>query len=105
MAERLRDLNQGTQAPEFGITFAGFVDTQWKVLALPNFKGSTQHGNNTVVTVHVLPAGRTWRLRNIERIAIGQWIAEQVPEEYRKGPEFLEAPPGFEPGMEVLQIS
>jgi integrase len=77
MEERLRDLNQGTQRPESGITFAGFVDTQWKVLALPNFKASTQHGYNTVLTVHVLPAWRTWRLRDIERIAIQQWIADK----------------------------
>jgi integrase len=81
MEERLRDVNRGSQRPESGMTFAGFVDTQWKVLALPNFKASTQHGYNTVLTVHVLPVWRTWRLRDIERIAIQQWIADK----FRKG--------------------
>jgi hypothetical protein len=57
MEERLRDVNQGTQRPESGTTFAGFVGTQWKVLALPNFKASTRHGYNMVLTVHVLPDG------------------------------------------------
>jgi integrase len=77
MEERLREVNQGAQRPESGISFGAFVETQWKVLALPNFKASTQHGYNTVLTVHVLPAWRKWRLREIERLAIQQWVADK----------------------------
>ena len=44
MAERLRGINAGTQKPEASMSFGRFVETQWTVLALPNFKASTQHG-------------------------------------------------------------
>lgn len=81
MGERLREVNQGTARPEATMTFETFVDSQWKVLALPNFKASTQHGYKTVLATHVLPAWRTWRLREIERVAIQQWVAGQ----FRKG--------------------
>ena len=77
----LRPINQGTIRPESAVTFAIFVEEQWKVLALPTFKASTQHGYNTVLTVHVLPAWRNWRLREIERLAIQEWIAGK----FRKG--------------------
>jgi integrase len=77
MEERLREVNQGTQRPESGISFGAFVETQWKVLALPNFKASTQHGYKTVLNVHVLTAWRTWRLRDIERLAIQGWVSDQ----------------------------
>jgi integrase len=77
MEERLREVNQGTQRPESGISFAAFVETQWKVLTLPNFKASTQHGYKTVLRVHVVPAWRTWRLRDIERLAIQSWVSDQ----------------------------
>ena len=63
------------------MTFETFVESQWKVLALPNFKASTQHGYRTVLNTRVLPAWRTWRLREIERVAIQQWVAGQ----FRKG--------------------
>jgi integrase len=77
MEERLREVNQGAQRPESGISFGAFVETQWKVLALPNFKASTQHGYKTVLNVHVLPAWRTWRLRDIERLAIQAWVSDK----------------------------
>ena len=44
---------------------------------LPTFKRSTQHGYKTVLNLHVLPAWRDWRLRDIERLAIQQWVAEK----------------------------
>jgi integrase len=81
MEERLREVNSGSGKPESSMTFESFVETQWKVLALPNFKASTQHGYKTVLNAHVLPAWRTWRLREIERVAIQQWVAGQ----FRKG--------------------
>ena len=69
--------NQGTQRPESGTSFGVFVETQWKVLALPNFKLATQHGYRTVLRVHVLPAWRAWRLRDIGRLAIQSWVSDQ----------------------------
>src|SRR5262245_36202016 len=77
MEERLRAVNQGGQRPESGMSFGTFVEMQWKVVALPNYKASTQHGYKTVLAVHVLPAWRRWRLRDIERLAIQQWISDK----------------------------
>ena len=75
--EYLRPINQGTGRPEAFIAFGTFVDTQWNTLVLPTFKRSTQHGYKTVLKVHLLPAWRDWRLRDIERLAIQQWVAEK----------------------------
>ncbi len=73
--ELLRPVNQGTSKPESSVTFGTFVNEQWKVLVLPTFKASTQHGYKTVLNAHVLPAWRNWRLRDIERLTIQQWVA------------------------------
>lgn len=75
--EHLRPINQGTARPEAVIAFGEFVETQWKVLALPNFKASTQHGYKAVLAVHVLPVWRDVRLRDIDRLAIQQWVAQK----------------------------
>ena len=69
--------------PESSITFGAFVETQWKALVLPTFKASTQHGYKTVLDVHVLPAWRDWRLRDIERLAIQQWVADKFRQRHR----------------------
>ena len=75
--ERLRSVNQGTSRPEAFMAFGTFVEEQWKTLVFPTFKASTQHGYTTVLRIHVLPAWRDWRLRNIERLAIQQWVADK----------------------------
>ena len=75
--ERLRAVNAGASRPESSIAFGTFVEEQWKALVLPTFKASTQHGYKTVLNVHVLPAWRDWRLRDIERLAIQQWVADK----------------------------
>lgn len=75
--ERLRSVNSGASRPESSIAFDTFVEEQWKALVLPTFKASTQHGYKTVLNVHVLPAWRDWRLRDIERLAIQQWVADK----------------------------
>lgn len=81
MEERLREVNQGAQRPESSMSFGTFVETQWKVLALPNFKASTRHGYTTVLRVHVMPAWRTWRLRDVGRLEIQGWVSDQ----FRRG--------------------
>ena len=68
--ERLRPVNAGASRPEASIGFGTFVEEQWKALVLPTFKASTQHGHKTFLNVHVLPAWKEWRLRDIERLAI-----------------------------------
>ena len=75
--ERLRTVNAGASRPEAAIAFGTFVEEQWKALVLPTFKASTQHGYRTVLNVHVLPAWREWRLRDIERLPIQQWVADK----------------------------
>jgi integrase len=57
--------------------FEWFVEQQWKPLVFPTFKATTQHGYKTVLTNHVLPAWKDWRLRDVERLAIQQWVAEK----------------------------
>lgn len=75
--EYLRPVNQGTGRPEAFIAFGTFVETQWKTLVLPTFKRSTQHGYKNVLNTHLQPKWREWRLRDIERLAIQQWVAEK----------------------------
>ena len=75
--ERLRPVNAGASRPEASIAFGAFVEEQWKTLVLPNFKASTQHGYKTVLNVHVLPAWKEWRLREIERLAVQRWVADK----------------------------
>ena len=75
--ELLRPVNQGLNRPEAFVTFGAFVEQQWKTLVLPTFKASTQHGYKTVLAAHVLPEWRGWRLRDIERLAIQQWVADK----------------------------
>jgi len=75
--EKLRPVNQGTSRPESFVTFGAFVEQQWMTLVFPTFKASTQHGYKHVLNNHVLTAWREWRLRDIERLSVQQWIAER----------------------------
>jgi integrase len=75
--EQLRPVNQGTGRPESIIAFGAFVEQQWQVLVLPTFKRTTQHGYRTVLKVHVLPRWSDARLRDIDRLAVQQWIADR----------------------------
>ena len=75
--ERLRPVNQGTARPESVMAFGTFVEQQWKVLVLPTFKRTTQHGYQTVLKVHVLPTWRDISLRDIDRLTIQQWVADR----------------------------
>lgn len=77
LEEKLRSVNQGTSKPESFVTLGTFVDQQWLTLVFPTFKASTQHGYKTVLSNHVLPAWRDWRLRDIERLSVQQWVADR----------------------------
>jgi len=72
-----RSANQGATRPAAFVTFGAFVEEQWKPLVFPTFKASTQHGYKNVLSNHVLPAWKDWRLHDIERLAIQQWVADK----------------------------
>jgi integrase len=74
---KLLPVNQGTARPEAFVVFGTFVEQQWKTLVFPTFKASTQHGYQTVLNVHVLPVWRDWRLRDMDRLATQQWVADK----------------------------
>ena len=75
LEEQLRPVNQGTTRPEAAMAFGTFAETQWQTLVLPTLKLSTQHGYKNVLRSHVLPHWRDWRLRDIGRMDIQQWVA------------------------------
>ena len=75
--EELRAVNQGTVRPESSMLFGTFAEEQWKTLVLPTLQLSTQHGYKTVVAKHLLPYWRDWRLRDIGRQDVQQWVADR----------------------------
>jgi integrase len=75
--EELRAVNQGTARPESSMLFGTFAEEQWKTLVLPTLKLSTQHGYKTVLAKHLLPYWRDWRLRDIGRQDVQQWVADR----------------------------
>jgi integrase len=77
LEEQLQPVNQGTTRPEAAIAFGSFAETQWKTLVFPTLKLSTQHGYKNVLRNHVLPYWRDWRLRDIGRVDIQQWVADK----------------------------
>ena len=77
LEEQLRPVNQGTTRPEAAMTLGTFAETQWQTLVLPTLKLSTQHGYKNVLRTHLLPYWRDWRLRDIARMDIQQWVASK----------------------------
>jgi integrase len=75
--EELRGVNQGTVRPESSMLLGTFAEEQWKTLVLPTLKLSTQHGYKTVLAKHLLPYWRDWRLRDIGRQDVQQWVADR----------------------------
>jgi integrase len=75
--EELRAVNQGTVRPESSMLFGTFAEEQWKTLVLPTLKLSTQHGYKTVLAKHLLPYWRDWRLRDVGRQDVQQWVADR----------------------------
>jgi integrase len=77
LEEQLRSVNQGTSKPESTMLFGTFTEEHWKTLVLPTLKLSTQHGYKTVLAKHLLPYWREWRLRDIGKLDIQQWVADK----------------------------
>ena len=69
------------------------------VLALPTFKRTTQHGYRAVLKVHVLPTWRDTPLREIDRLAIQQWVADRL----RRGIGWQSVRPALSAGSEFAK--
>jgi integrase len=59
------------------MSFGVFAETQWSALVLPTLKLSTQHGYRHVLNKHVLPYWRDWRLRDIGKLDVQQFVADK----------------------------
>jgi hypothetical protein len=57
--------------------FEAFAEGQWSALVLPTLKLSTQHGYRTVLAKHVLPYWREWRLRDIGKQDVQQFVGDK----------------------------
>jgi integrase len=77
LEEQLRPVNQGTGRPEASMRFGVFAESQWSALVLPTLKLSTQHGYKNVLAKHVLPYWREWRLRDIGKLDVQQFVADK----------------------------
>jgi integrase len=77
LEEQLRPINQGTGRPEGSMRFEAFAEGQWSALVLPTLKLSTQHGYRTVLAKHVLPYWREWRLRDIGKQDVQQFVGDK----------------------------
>ncbi|MEO7274374.1 MAG: tyrosine-type recombinase/integrase [Vicinamibacterales bacterium] len=75
LEEQLRPVNQGTGRPEASLQFGAFAEEQWSALVLPTLKLSTQHGYRYVLAKHLLPYWRDWRLRDIGKLDVQQFVA------------------------------
>lgn len=77
LEEKLREVNAGSQRPEAGMRFESFVQAQWSVLVLPTLKPSTRHGYKHMLAKHVLPYWRSWRMRDITKVDVQQFVADK----------------------------
>jgi integrase len=77
LEEHIRPVNQGTTRPEASMSFGVFAESQWSALVLPTLKLSTQHGYKNVLSKHVLPYWREWRLRDIGKLDVQQFVADK----------------------------
>jgi hypothetical protein len=93
LEEHIRPVNQGTTRPEAMMSFGVFAETQWSALVLPTLKLSTQHGYKNVLNKHVLPYWRTWRLRDIGKLDVQQFVADKFRQQlgWQTGPQRVDA--------------
>lgn len=77
LEQRLRPLNLGIQRPQSTMRFREFVQGEWNNLDLPTLKLSTQRGYRLVLGRHLLPYFGDWRLCDIAKLDIQQFVAEK----------------------------
>jgi len=73
----LRLVNHAGSRPSATLRFGSFTDDQWSVLVLPTLKLSTQHGCKHVLAKHVLPYWCEWRLGDIGKLDVQQFVADK----------------------------
>jgi integrase len=77
LEERLRPLNQGLQGPQSTMSFKVFAEGDWSTLMLPTLKHSTRLGYRRVLGRHLLPYFGNWRLCDITKLDVQQFVAEK----------------------------
>lgn len=77
LEECLRPLNQGLRGPQCTMPFTAYAGGDWTALILPTLKHSTQLGYRRVLNCHLLPYFGDWRLCDITKLDIQQFVAEK----------------------------
>src|SRR2546427_4197868 len=75
LEERLRPLNQGLRLPQSTKRFRDFAQGEWSALVLPTLKLSTQAGYRRILGRHLLPYFGEWRLCDINKLDVQQFVA------------------------------
>ena len=75
--ERLRPLNQGDHRPQSSTLFADFAQREWMSLNFPAYKLTTRRGYRLVLHRHVLPYFGTWRLGDISKRDVQQFVGSK----------------------------
>ncbi|HXE74706.1 MAG TPA: site-specific integrase [Candidatus Xenobia bacterium] len=77
LERRLGPLNQGLQRPQSMMRLRKYVEDEWKNLLLPTLKLSTQRGYRMVIARHLLPYFGDWRMFDITKLDIQQFVSEK----------------------------
>jgi integrase len=77
LADRLGPLNHGLYRPQSMIRLREYVENEWTHLILPTMKLSTQRGYRVVLRCHVNPYWGEWRLCDISKVDVQQFVAEK----------------------------
>lgn len=74
---RLRPLNHGPHRPQSTMRLSEFITNEWMNIVLPTFKLSTQRGYRMVLEGHLLPYWGSWRLCDVTKLDVQQFVAEK----------------------------
>src|SRR5437899_989882 len=82
LSERLRLLNSGRQRPQPMRTLTDFVQKDWEPVVLPTLKYATQKHYKYILKAHLIPAFGEFRLPDISREAIQNFLLTKLREDY-----------------------
>lgn len=82
LSDRLRLLNSGRQRPQPMRTLKDFVQKDWEPVVLPTLKYATQKHYKYILKAHLIPAFGEFRLTDISREAIQNFLLTKLREEY-----------------------
>ncbi|HUZ45856.1 MAG TPA: tyrosine-type recombinase/integrase [Terriglobia bacterium] len=77
LADRLRLLNRGLYRPQSTVLMCDYIESEWTNLILPTLKLSTQRGYRVVLRRHLQPYWGEWRLCDVSKLDIQQFVAEK----------------------------